>query len=142
MLRILLLLCVLSTTAQLAAQDQIVGTWLAGDDDGGKKQSHVKIYEKDGKYYGKIVKLLSGNNTATCTACSGKKEGKRILGMQIIEDMKPEEGRLKGGEILDVRNGNTYRCTLWVPDDNPNVLKVKGIHWTGLSKTKTWTRVD
>ena len=35
-----------------------IGTWATKDDKTGEIKSHVQIYEKDGKIYGKIVKLL------------------------------------------------------------------------------------
>ena len=41
-----------------AQHEDIVGLWKTIDDETGKKKSIVKIYEQDGKYFGKIFKFF------------------------------------------------------------------------------------
>ena len=41
-----------------ATAQPIVGKWKTIDDNTGKARSVVEIYEKDGEYFGKIVKLF------------------------------------------------------------------------------------
>ena len=45
-----------ATTGVMASP---VGTWKTIDDETGKPKSFVQIYEYQGKYYGKIVKLIN-----------------------------------------------------------------------------------
>lgn len=35
-----------------------IGIWKTVDDESGQEKSHVEIFQKNGKLYGKIVKLL------------------------------------------------------------------------------------
>ena len=43
------------------AGGDIVGTWKTIDDETGKEKSHVQIWQKDGVYYAKVVKLSAEN---------------------------------------------------------------------------------
>ena len=62
---ILALLFLFATSASFAQSystidgKTCIGTWKTIDDETEKARSHVQIYEKDGKYYGKIIKLLN-----------------------------------------------------------------------------------
>ncbi|MEM9052451.1 MAG: DUF2147 domain-containing protein [Bacteroidota bacterium] len=112
-----------------------IGTWKTVDDKTGETRSHVKIYEEDGKLYGKIIKVLVGDPDAVCDECSGSKKNSPILGLIMIEDMKKEDDRWVDGEILDPETGSEYNCELWLEDGN---LKVRGSHWSGFFRTQTW----
>lgn len=126
----------------LTAQDAVLGTWKSIDDQTGEAKSHVQIYKKGDKVYGKIVKILTEKgDDALCDACKGKKKNQPVLGMNIIEGLSTDGERWRDGEILDPENGNTYGCVIWVPEGKKNELKVRGRHWTGLYRTQTWYRV-
>jgi len=130
------------TTGMALAQNNVLGTWKSIDDETGEAKSHVQIFKKGDKLYGKIVKILTDKgDDALCDACKGKKKNQPVLGMAIIEKLEYDGERWRGGQILDPEDGNTYGCVVWTPDDNDNVLKVRGRHWTGLYRTQTWHRV-
>ena len=121
------------------AQDGILRQWKTIDDETGKPRSVVEISERGGKYYGKIVKLFREPNEdpdPLCTECEGELNGQRIIGMEIISDMKYNKGddEFHKGEILDPENGNVYDCKLWVED---NQLKVRG-YLLFFYRTQTW----
>lgn len=121
-----------------------LGTWKTIDDETGKARSYVKIWKaKNGKYYGKIIKLL--NRTAdedqdpVCTVCPGDRKNKKVMGMTIVTDMKKESKRYARGSILDPKTGKEYSCTMWLK--NKDTLKVRG--WLGpFYRTQTWHRID
>jgi len=120
-----------------------VGIWKTVDDESGKVRSHVKVWESNGVYYGKIIKLL--NRTAdedkdpVCNVCPGDRKGKKVIGMTIIKNMKKESNRYAQGKILDPKKGKEYTCTMWLK--SADVLKVRG--WWGMfSRTQTWYRVE
>lgn len=118
----------------------IVGKWKTIDDETGKPRSIVEIKEKGGKYYGTIIKLFREPGEETdplCKECSGAKHNQKIVGMEIISDMKfdKDDQEYLGGEILDPENGNVYDCKLWI-DENGN-LKVRG-YLMFLYRTQTW----
>ncbi len=114
------------------------GVWKTVDDKTGEEKSYVEIYEQDDRLYGKITQLLQAEPDALCDACKGKLKNQPILGMLVIEDLEAQDDKWKNGSILDPESGNTYKCTIWL--ENENELKVRGIHWTGLYRTQTWYR--
>jgi hypothetical protein len=139
-LLILLFACSWSVSAQL---DSPVGRWKTLDEDTGEAKSIIQIYERNGKYYGKIAEILTGNTDAVCEECEGNLKNKPILGMVIMRDLVPEEGEIgswEGGRILDPQNGSDYRLSVWYEDRDPNTLYVRGKHWTGLYRTQEWKR--
>ncbi len=124
-----------------ASSQSIVGSWKTIDDNTGKPRSVVEIYEKDGAYYGKIVKLFRDpgeDQNPTCDECKGKLKGTPIIGMEIISKMKTNGDEFNGGEILDPENGKTYDCKLWIEDGN---LKVRG-YLLFFYRTQTWLPAD
>ncbi len=126
----------------LTAQNSPVGVWKSIDDKTGEARSHIEIYKNGSSYYGKIIKLLNPDEpNPLCNQCDGDRKDQPIIGMIIVEDMKPKDDYWKGGRILDPETGNTYRCSFWFEDGNREELKVRGKHWTGLYRTQTWYKV-
>ena len=120
-----------------------VGTWKTIDDETGKARSYVKIWQKDGKYYGKVIKLLNRaadeDKDPVCTVCPGKRKNKKVIGMTIVTGMVKEKNRYAQGNILDPKKGKVYSCTMWLKDKG--TLKVRG--WLGpFYRTQTWYRID
>ncbi len=44
---------------QIGQAQSPIGIWKNIDDEDGKEKSHIEIYEKNGKLYGKVIKLFS-----------------------------------------------------------------------------------
>ena len=118
-----------------------LGTWKTIDDKTGEAKSFIEIYSNNNSLHGKISKLLQSDEDSLCDKCPGKKNMKPVLGMVILEDLKPFKGYWKKGKILDPESGNEYGCSLWFEEGKNNELKVRGKHWTGLYRTQTWYRV-
>ncbi len=132
-----LMLCVsLSVSAQ-----SIVGKWKTIDDETNKERSIVEIYEEDGKYYGRIIKIFyrpdekPGN---VCDKCTDDRKGKVIDGMQIIRGLEKKGTEFKEGTILDPKNGKVYDCKIWV---EKNTLKVRG-YVAFFYRTQTWLKYE
>ena len=126
------------------AQAPIVGKWKTIDDETNEAKSIVEIFEKDGKYYGKIVKLFlkeSDNQNPTCDKCEDGDDRKDqpTLGMEIIRGLSEKKGKFEGGKILDPKKGKEYKCKLWVDKDNN--LTVRG-YIAMFFRTQTWHRVE
>ena len=107
----------------------IVGQWKTIDDNTGKPRSVVEIYEQDGKYFGKVLKLFrepGEDPDPICDECSGDKKNAKIIGMEIITNMKYDaaDKEYDSGEILDPESGSVYDCKLWIGEDKN--LKVRG----------------
>lgn len=120
------------------AQSGIVGKWTTKDDETGKDKSIVEIFQKsDGKYYGKIVKLLIKPDNENCVACKGDLKNKPLVGLEIINGLKKDGSEFSGGTITDPKTGKTYKCLI---SRDGNNLKVRG--YVGISivgRTQTWT---
>ncbi len=127
--------------ASVLAQGTPVGIWKTVDDNTGETKSQVEIYEQNGKYFGKVVKLLIKPDDTICEKCKGAKKNKPVVGMVIIEDLEKHKDYWKNGTIMDPENGNEYGCSVWFENGDNNELKVRGKHWTGLYRTQTWYRV-
>lgn len=122
----------------LSAQD-IFGTWRTIDDETGKAKSIVEIFEKDGKVYGKIIKVLNAKKqNPLCNQCKGALKGEPIIGMQIIDGLSEEDDVYEGGTILNPSNGKVYKCRLKL--DSANSLQVRG-YIAFFYKTQYWQRV-
>lgn len=110
---------------------EVSGFWTTIDDKTGKEKSVVQIYEQEGKIFGKVVDVF-GNKEATA-----KIEGNpKIIGLQIIWDLKKKDNKYSGGKILDPQSGKTYACELWKEGEN---LIVRG-KIAFLGRNQTWRK--
>jgi uncharacterized protein (DUF2147 family) len=121
----------------------ITGKWKTIDDETGKAKSIVEIYEENGSYSGKIVKLFREPNeeqNPNCDKCTGDKKDKPITGMQILSGLKKDGDKWSGGDILDPKNGKTYSCKAELAENGAK-LKLRGfIGFSLLGRTQTWIR--
>ncbi len=123
----------------LSAQSP-VGLWKTIDDETGDAKSHVEIYEKNGKFYGKIVELLPAATTDVCGPCPGERAGKSLIGMDILWDLQPYKDYWSYGQIIDPGKGKIYKASVWVEDEN--TLKVRGyIGVSVIGRNQNWYRV-
>ena len=142
MQKFVLLFSLLLFTFVLSAQNSSpLGLWKTIDDETKEAKSHMELYEKNGKVYGKITKLLLKPADTVCEKCKGEKANKPLIGMILNDGLVKSGEQWKGASILDPVTGNYYDCTIWLSESNENELKVKGKHWTGLSRTQTWYRI-
>lgn len=124
-----------------AAGPEITGIWsmpaLKGKDKG-KERAQIEIFNKDGVYYGKIVKLSLLPANAVCRACKDEKKDKPLQGMQILANLKKEAGRYVEGKVLDFDEGKEYKCmaTLIAPEK----LMITASLF-GFKESHYWTRV-
>lgn len=115
----------------------VFGKWKTIDDETGKAKSVVEIYEKDGKAYGKIIKLFREPNEEQdpyCDKCEDDRKDQRIIGMEIIRDMEKDDDEWEDGTILDPKKGTVYDCKIWVEDGK---LQVRG-YVAFFFRTQTW----
>ncbi len=137
-----LLVLLFVSSGALLAQYSPVGIWKTIDDKTGEAKSHVEIFEQNGKFHGKVVRLLRKGPETRCENCSGAKKNQLILGMMVVENLRASEGFWQGGTILDPESGNEYTCSVWFDRGQPDELRVRGRHWSGLYRTQTWYRVQ
>jgi uncharacterized protein (DUF2147 family) len=118
----------------------IFGKWNSKNDDTGEIDSVIEIYEKNGKAYAKVVKVMDPDRQdVVCDLCEGDKKDQKILGMNILDGLEKDDDEWSGGTIVDPRNGKVYKC--YIKLENANKLKIRGyIGFALLGKTKYWER--
>jgi uncharacterized protein (DUF2147 family) len=123
-----------------ADRDSPLGLWRTFDDKTGAARAVVRIYEADGKLFGKIVSSFApGAEHRVCQVCTDERKDQPVLGLVIIRNMKASDGEYSGGDILDPDTGSVYRCKMHVDDGNR--LVVRGyIGISLLGRTQTWQR--
>ena len=140
MIRYILIYSALFFTIGFTNAQSIFGKWQTIDDNTGKPKSIVEIFEKDGKAYGKILKLYKEpheDQDPICDDCTDYRKNKKVIGMTIITDMVQDDDEWEDGNILDPENGKIYDCSLWVED---NKLMVRG-YIAFFFRTQTWLPV-
>lgn len=121
-----------------------VGLWRTIDDATGKPRALVRLFEMDGRIFGRVEKGLTTPTAAdeVCDLCTDERRGLPKIGLIIIRNMQRDGDVWGGGDILDPDNGKVYRCRLRVVDDN-RTLEVRGfIGFSLLGRTQVWERVD
>ncbi|MEC7263555.1 MAG: DUF2147 domain-containing protein [Bacteroidota bacterium] len=122
------------------AQDvDIEGTWLNE-----KKDAHVEIYQKEGKFYGKIV-WLQEPNTPSGEPKTDKNNPKKslrnrkILGIDIVSDLNFNGHIWEGGTVYLPKKGKEADCSAELSEDHKSLT----LHITKLwfSTSVTWTRL-
>jgi len=132
-------------SAGLFAQTSPVGTWKTIDDVTKVPKSFLEITEKDGKLFGKIVKLIKKpgeDPNPLCTKCTGANKDKPILGMTIMWGLSKDGDSYSGGKIMDPDNGKTYSCKIKVIDGGKR-LEVRGFIGISLvGRSQYWLKGD
>lgn len=127
----------------MAQSQNIVDQWKTVDDETGKTRSIVELYKDNGKIYGKIVKLLNPEDKGKlCIKCTGEDYNQPIEGLVIAKGLTKEKGdnTYEGGTIFDPQKGKEYKCKMWIDNDAPNTLNVRG--YVGFFyRTQKWYRV-
>jgi uncharacterized protein (DUF2147 family) len=121
-----------------------VGLWRTIDDNTGRPRALVRLFEKDGRIFGRIEKglALEAETDPMCSMCTDERRGLPKIGLVIIRNMQRDGDVWSGGDILDPDNGKVYRCRLRVVDDNRS-LEVRGfIGFSLLGRTQMWERAD
>ena len=121
-----------------------VGLWRTIDDDTGKPRGLVRIYEQDGKLFGRVEGTLMADESpdAVCDKCTDERKGMKKLGLVILRNLRRDGDAWDRGDILDPDNGKVYRCRVRVVDDNRS-LEVRGyIGVPVFGRTQMWQRAD
>jgi uncharacterized protein (DUF2147 family) len=125
----------LATTALAGGRTSPHGYWKTIDDETGETKSIVKLYEVEGKLYGRVDKLLLRPG-ALCEKCDGDDHNKPIEGMVVVWGLSDPDGdgTWSGGQVFDPEKNKTYRCKLWLEDGN---IRIRG-YLGPFFRTQNW----
>jgi uncharacterized protein (DUF2147 family) len=131
-----------SAEAASAGDDSPIGRWKTVDDKTGAPRAIVRIYEQDGRLFGKIEgSFTPGVEHRFCEVCEDDRKGRPMLGLVIIRNMKHTDDEYSGGDILDPDTGKVYHCKMHV--EGGTRLIVRGyIGFTLLGRNQTWQRLQ
>jgi len=116
-----------------------VGVWKTFDD--GKARGFVRIYEQDGKLFGRIEQSFTpGDEHRTCAVCTDERKNQPIIGLIMLRNMKQDGGEYKGGDILDPDSGSVYRCKMHLEKDGTRLVVRGYIGFSILGHSTTWER--
>lgn len=129
---------------QISADDaslEVTGLWLSAD-----KRGIIRIYEKDGQFYGRLVWLKEpeddqGNTILDSENPDPEKRDQPILGLQMVFGLEYSDGEWRNGEIYDPESGKTYSARLRL--NGSDRMDLRGyIRLPVFGRTESWTRVD
>lgn len=119
----ILLLCLMMQVCSLFAQS-VTGFWKSVDDETGKIQSIVAIYEHLGNYYGRIIATFKEDGALfdsidhPKTRAPGVEGEPFYSGLDIMWNLKPKGERYTGGHIIDPSKGRVYGASIWRKNEN------------------------
>jgi len=124
--------------------DDILGVWLNED-----KDAHIKVENRQGKYFGNIIWLKEPNEEDTGLPKLDDEnpdpvlQKRPVMGLELLTGFEFDgDDEWEDGDIYDPKSGSTYSCYMVFTDDTKNTLKVRGyIGISLLGRTTYWTRV-
>ncbi|MBS0534193.1 MAG: DUF2147 domain-containing protein [Proteobacteria bacterium] len=131
----------ITMVAAAQAAMPVTGTWLSAD--GGTK---VRVTDCGGKLCGKVVWLNEPIDQTTGKPKTDKhnsdaaKRARPLLGVQVVQGMKPSGDNKWSGQIYNADDGKTYQANVTLVSEN--AMRVQGCVLGLLCKSQTWTRAD
>ncbi|MCZ4408462.1 DUF2147 domain-containing protein [Cryomorphaceae bacterium 1068] len=114
--------------------DDVLGLWLVQD-----KDAYVRIFKKDGKYFGRVTWLEEpyDENGKPITDPNGEP----ILEMEVVSGFVFEEDEWVDGTVYDAEIGKTYHGSMEMEDHDTLNLRGSLDSFGLLGRTETWTRL-
>jgi uncharacterized protein (DUF2147 family) len=86
-LAILLIAALQGATSSATDASSPIGLWKTFDDRTGNPRAIVRIYEQDGKLFGRIERSFTpGAENRVCEACTDERKNQPIIGLLIIRN--------------------------------------------------------
>jgi uncharacterized protein (DUF2147 family) len=133
------LLITLLISCALYSAEEITGFWKTVNEETGKAQAIIAIYEHEGFRYGKIIGSLGDNGKMDDSiyhpvkTSPGLPDHPYYSGMDIIWYLEDRGYKFKG-KILDPEHGDVYNSELWKEGEN---LIVRG-KLLMFGRSQTW----
>jgi uncharacterized protein (DUF2147 family) len=137
----LLALWLCPSAVMWAEEPTPVGLWKTIDDRTHKPRGIVRIFEKNGEYFGRIESSFNeAERKEICDKCSDDRRGKPVIGLEFLRGMIKHGAEYSGGEILDPETGSVYKCRFTLSSDG-EMLQVRGYFLARLlGRTQIWLR--
>lgn len=120
----------------------VLGKWKTVNEETGLSTSIIEIYKSGDVLNGKVVKILKEEDRdRVCTKCEGDLKDKPIEGMVVMTGLENDGDEYSGGTVTDPKTGKVYRCKVWLDEDDPKKLNVRG-YISFFYRTQTWIRAE
>ncbi len=138
----LFMLVLLVAVPTIAAESgSPIGVWKTFDDKTGDARALVRIYQQDGKLFGRILQSFKpGSETRVCVPCTDERKNQPIVGLLIIRNMQPDGSEFSGGDILDPESGTVYRCKMHLEAAGARLVVRGYIGLAFIGRSQTWQR--
>ena len=142
MKKVLLVLLIMVLAIPFLGQNasSITGRWYTENE-----ESVVKIYEKNGKFHGKLVWLKepreeNGSIKRDDNNPDKSKRNQKLAGLEILKDFKYSgDGEWNAGTVYDPDNGKTYKARIEL--DGKDKLDLRGyIGVPAFGRSTVWKR--
>jgi uncharacterized protein (DUF2147 family) len=123
------------------AAGNIVGFWKTIDEDSGKPQSLIGVYEHQGRYFGRIILTYDDNGNVADTIYAPKERAPGLVGkpyyagLDLIWDLKQNGNKFTDGHIVDPEKGKIYGAELWVNSQGELIVRGKLLFF---GRNQTW----
>lgn len=120
--------------------DSPVGRWQTFDDRTHLPRGIVRIFERDGRLFGRIERA---GDRAVCHACPDERKDQPLDGLVIIRNMQRESTdphAWEGGDVLDPESGKLYRLKMRLDGGGINLVVHGYIGLALIGRSQTWTR--
>ena len=120
------------------SQQKITGKWINEDND-----AQIEIFQKESKFFGKIVWLKEPNQPSGKPKMDLKNENENlrkrpIIGLVILSDLMYSKGKWINGSMYSPKNGMFVDCAATLINENELKLTLsKSVFKT----TKIWKRI-
>ena len=135
-----LLMLALPSAALAGDASAVFGDWRT--EDGGAVLRLAPCSETDPAPCGTILSadIPDGAPTTDVNNADPSLRDQPIIGLTMLDGFEASGDKWKGGRIYNPEDGKSYKSSLEVRDDAPDVLRVKGCI-AFLCQTQKWTRV-
>jgi uncharacterized protein (DUF2147 family) len=125
------------TFSTLFAQNanDLIGLWLVQD-----KDAYVRIYEKEGKYFGQVTWIEEAYDKNGDPVSDP--DGNPILEMVIMKDFVFHKDEWVDGTVYDAEEGKTYYGSIEMTDHDTLNLRGSLDSFGLLGRTEIWTRLQ
>ncbi len=116
------------------------GTWLNAS-----KEGRIEILKKGNTYIGKLIWIKEPNDESGKPKLdknnpNASLKQRPLLGIELVKDMKLQDGILEDGTVYDPKSGKTYSCKIKLVGQDK--MELRGfVGFSMLGRTETWTRV-
>ncbi len=119
------------------------GLWKTIDDKTGKPRGLVRIYEENGRLFGRVISSIDpAEANKSCIKCTDYRKDQPVVGMVILRSMQKRGEDYAGGDILDPETGSIYNCKLKLADQGRKLIVrgFLGVPWLG--RNQVWLREE